>query len=147
MSEKYLQCSMLFTPSIQTTKHWPWPLIPAAQYFVMYMYMCMHCRFVYKGQWREKINSYVDFPTRNLDLNPYLEGPKSIKSSYRLYATSVSFQTESVFLLFYLFGGGGGWGYLVLHFGDWLIIFRMFMQNYSYLKLSSVWGVSSGTIL
>lgn len=45
-------------------------------------------RFVYKGQWREKINSYVDFPTRNLDLNPYLEGPKSIKSSYRLYATS-----------------------------------------------------------
>lgn len=101
---------MLFTPSIQTTKHWPWPLIPAAQYFVMYMYMCMHCRFVYKGQWREKINSYVDFPTRNLDLNPYLEGPKSIKSSYRLYATSVSFQTESVFLLFYFFGGVGVFG-------------------------------------
>ncbi|XP_022306135.2 ubiquitin carboxyl-terminal hydrolase 8-like isoform X2 [Crassostrea virginica] len=45
-------------------------------------------RFVYKGQWREKINSHVDFPTRNLDLNPYLGGPKSIKSSYRLYATS-----------------------------------------------------------
>lgn len=69
----------------------------------MYMYMCMHCRFVYKGQWREKINSYVDFPTRNLDLNPYLEGPKSIKSSYRLYATSVSFQTERVFFLLLFF--------------------------------------------
>lgn len=72
------------------------------------MYMCMHCRFVYKGQWREKINSYVDFPTRNLDLNPYLEGPKSIKSSYRLYATSVSFQIKGVLWGFFFWVGGGG---------------------------------------
>ncbi|XP_048750145.2 ubiquitin carboxyl-terminal hydrolase 8-like isoform X2 [Ostrea edulis] len=45
-------------------------------------------RFVYKGQWREKINSHVDFPARNLDLNPYLDGPKSTKTVYKLYATS-----------------------------------------------------------
>ena len=56
----------------------------------VYSWLWLFSRFVYKGQWREKINSHVDFPTRNLDLNPYLEGPKSIKSSYRLYATSVS---------------------------------------------------------
>lgn len=113
------------------------------------MYMCMYCRFVYKGQWREKINSYVDFPTRNLDLNPYLEGPKSIKSSYRLYATSVSFQTERGFflLLFFLnnyFLKGGIWHYNFAT--DWLF-FRKFKQNYSYLKLSSVWDVSNCTIL
>ncbi|XP_062575612.1 ubiquitin carboxyl-terminal hydrolase 8-like isoform X2 [Saccostrea cucullata] len=45
-------------------------------------------RFVYKGQWREKINSHVDFPSKNLDLNPYLDGPKSSKTIYKLYATS-----------------------------------------------------------
>lgn len=145
MSEKYLHCSMLFMPSIQTTKHWLWLNTSSnILWCIYYMYMWMHCRFVYKGQWREKINSYVDFPTRNLDLNPYLEGPKSIKSSYRLYATSVSFQTKGVLWGFFGWGGWGGiWCYNLAT--DWLIF--VCLCKIIIFKLSSVWGVSSGKIL
>ncbi|KAK3095889.1 hypothetical protein FSP39_020374, partial [Pinctada imbricata] len=42
-------------------------------------------RFVYEGQWRQKISSYVDFPVKNLDLGNYVKAP-----SYNLYGISVS---------------------------------------------------------
>lgn len=42
MSEKYLHCSMLFRPSIQTTKHWLWHLIPAAIFCDVYVHVRVH---------------------------------------------------------------------------------------------------------
>ncbi|KAJ8311552.1 hypothetical protein KUTeg_010907 [Tegillarca granosa] len=47
-------------------------------------------RFVYEGQWRQKINSYVDFSVKGLDLNPYIIGPKNRQISYNLYGISVN---------------------------------------------------------
>ncbi|KAL4216469.1 Ubiquitin carboxyl-terminal hydrolase 8 [Mactra antiquata] len=48
-------------------------------------------RFVYEGQWRNKINANVDFPVRGLDMSSFVKGPAP--KPYRLYAASNHFGT------------------------------------------------------
>ncbi|XP_052096420.1 ubiquitin carboxyl-terminal hydrolase 8-like [Mytilus californianus] len=50
-------------------------------------------RFVYEGQWRQKISSYVDFPVQNLNLDSVVQSPTSTKSKYNLYGISNHYGT------------------------------------------------------
>ncbi|XP_033625203.1 ubiquitin carboxyl-terminal hydrolase 8-like [Asterias rubens] len=44
-------------------------------------------RFYYEGMWRQKLQTMVDFPLRDMDMSPYTIGPKP-SNSYNLYAVS-----------------------------------------------------------
>ncbi|KAG8575576.1 hypothetical protein GDO81_009604 [Engystomops pustulosus] len=46
-------------------------------------------RFSYEGRWKQKLQTYVDFPLEHLDLSHYVIGPKSFKK-YSLFGVSVS---------------------------------------------------------
>ncbi|CAG2252384.1 UBP5 [Mytilus edulis] len=54
-------------------------------------------RFVYEGQWRQKISSFVDFPVQNLNLDSVVKSPTTTKSKYNLYGISSS----AAFVLYY----------------------------------------------
>ncbi|MBN3313405.1 UBP8 hydrolase, partial [Atractosteus spatula] len=45
-------------------------------------------RFSYEGRWRQKLQTYVDFPPENLDLSQYVIGPKHSLKRYNLYGVS-----------------------------------------------------------
>jgi hypothetical protein len=45
-------------------------------------------RFYYRGMWRDKITTHVDYPLENLNMSNYVAGPKT-PSPYSLYAVSV----------------------------------------------------------
>ncbi|KAM4676258.1 ubiquitin carboxyl-terminal hydrolase 8 [Discoglossus pictus] len=44
-------------------------------------------RFSYEGRWKQKLQTYVDFPLECLDLSQYVIGPKSFKK-YNLFGVS-----------------------------------------------------------
>lgn len=44
-------------------------------------------RFSFSGRWGDKLQTNVSFPTKNLDINKYVLGPRS-KNSFNLYAVS-----------------------------------------------------------
>lgn len=46
--------------------------------------------FSYDGRWKQKLQTYVDFPLENLDLTQYVIGPKQGLKKYNLYGMSVS---------------------------------------------------------
>jgi ubiquitin carboxyl-terminal hydrolase 8 len=53
-------------------------------------------RFHYEGPWRDKLDTFVDYPKHNLDLTPYvLNSEKSEKYLYDLYAVTNHFGTLS----------------------------------------------------
>nr|XP_033775867.1 ubiquitin carboxyl-terminal hydrolase 8 isoform X2 [Geotrypetes seraphini] len=45
-------------------------------------------RFSYEGRWRQKLQTYVDFPLECLDLSQYVIGPKNNLKRYNLFAVS-----------------------------------------------------------
>ncbi|XP_043942308.1 ubiquitin carboxyl-terminal hydrolase 8 [Protopterus annectens] len=45
-------------------------------------------RFSYEGRWRQKLQTFVDFPLENLDISQFVIGPKSNFKKYNLYAVS-----------------------------------------------------------
>jgi hypothetical protein len=45
-------------------------------------------RFVYTKNWRDKISTFVDFPLRGLELDPYIVDPNNRGNIYDLYAIS-----------------------------------------------------------
>jgi len=46
-------------------------------------------RFSYKNRyWREKLETLVNYPTKGLDMSPYVKGPEAGKCVYDLYAVS-----------------------------------------------------------
>lgn len=47
-------------------------------------------RFVYEGQWRQKISAFVDFPVKSLNLSGVVQSTSSSKNIYNLYGISVS---------------------------------------------------------
>ncbi len=48
-------------------------------------------RFSYKKKyWREKLETFVDYPLYGLDLTPYVKNPQQDPPIYDLYAVSVS---------------------------------------------------------
>ncbi|XP_069839566.1 ubiquitin carboxyl-terminal hydrolase 8 [Dendropsophus ebraccatus] len=44
-------------------------------------------RFSYEGRWKQKLQTYVDFPLEHLDLSQYVIGPKTFKK-YSLFGVS-----------------------------------------------------------
>lgn len=135
-------------PSIQTTKHWPWPLIPAAVFCDVYVHVHV-LQVCVQGTMEREDQQLCGFS----DPEP---GSQSVSRGSKVH--QVLLQTLCHFCKF------SDWegfffcsffkiiifkkrGYLALQFGNWLIFFRKFMQIYSYLKLSSVLGVSNCTIL
>jgi len=56
-------------------------------------------RFQYEGRWRDKLDTFVDYPKHNLDLTPYVlgaqDGETSEKYLYDLYAVTNHFGTLS----------------------------------------------------
>lgn len=53
-------------------------------------------RFSYKNRyWREKLETFVNYPIKDLDLSTFVNGPKDIPPCYDLYAVSV--QTLIIF--------------------------------------------------
>ena len=61
-------------------------------------------RFHYAGPWRDKLNTFIDYPMQNLDLTKYVLGgtagsksqsEKSEKYLYDLYAVTNHFGTLS----------------------------------------------------
>ncbi|XP_053321110.1 ubiquitin carboxyl-terminal hydrolase 8 [Spea bombifrons] len=44
-------------------------------------------RFSYEGRWKQKLQTYVDFPLESLDLSQYIIGPKTYKK-YNLFGVS-----------------------------------------------------------
>lgn len=76
-------------------------------------------RFSYKNRyWREKLETYVDYPVEGLDLSSYVKGPHEGSYVYDLYAVSVSvfflgliFQPSSKSLLQNHYGSLGGGHY------------------------------------
>ncbi len=52
--------------------------------------MFFFCRFSYEGRWKQKLQTYVDFPLDSLDLAQYVIGPKQNLKRYSLYGVSVS---------------------------------------------------------
>ena len=54
--------------------------------------VCSVChRFLYHGQWRDKISAYVHYPIHELNMSPYVVGDQQPKN-YHLYAITVSIQ-------------------------------------------------------
>ncbi|XP_065841629.1 ubiquitin carboxyl-terminal hydrolase 8-like [Oscarella lobularis] len=49
-------------------------------------------RFSYKGLWRQKLETMVDFPVSGLDMRNYIEGPET-QSPYNLYGVSNHYGT------------------------------------------------------
>ncbi|XP_060069367.1 ubiquitin carboxyl-terminal hydrolase 8-like [Ylistrum balloti] len=49
-------------------------------------------RFVWEGMWRQKINSFVDFPVNDLSLDKFVRGPSN-NSHYQLYGVSNHYGT------------------------------------------------------
>ncbi|KAM9480952.1 ubiquitin carboxyl-terminal hydrolase 8 isoform 1-T5 [Clarias gariepinus] len=45
-------------------------------------------RFSYEGQWKQKLQTSVDFPLENLDLSQYVIGPKTGLKRYNLFGVS-----------------------------------------------------------
>ncbi|KAH1184169.1 ubiquitin carboxyl-terminal hydrolase 8 isoform X1 [Mauremys mutica] len=45
-------------------------------------------RFSYDGRWKQKLQTYVDFPLESLDLSQYVIGPKSNLKRYNLFSVS-----------------------------------------------------------
>ncbi|XP_067441136.1 ubiquitin carboxyl-terminal hydrolase 8 isoform X2 [Thunnus thynnus] len=45
-------------------------------------------RFSYEGRWKQKLQTYVDFPLDSLDLAQYVIGPKQNLKRYNLYGVS-----------------------------------------------------------
>ena len=45
-------------------------------------------RFSYNRYWRDKLDTQVDFPTRNLDMGPYIINKNHGKAIYDLIAVS-----------------------------------------------------------
>jgi ubiquitin carboxyl-terminal hydrolase 4/11/15 len=46
-------------------------------------------RFSYRNKyWREKLETYVDYPIHDLDLSAYVQGPQEVPPVYELYAVS-----------------------------------------------------------
>uniref|UniRef100_A0A3P8W1L6 Ubiquitin carboxyl-terminal hydrolase 8 n=1 Tax=Cynoglossus semilaevis TaxID=244447 RepID=A0A3P8W1L6_CYNSE len=45
-------------------------------------------RFSYEGRWKQKLQTYVDFPLDSLDLSQYVIGPKNSLKRYGLYSVS-----------------------------------------------------------
>ncbi|XP_029431561.1 ubiquitin carboxyl-terminal hydrolase 8 [Rhinatrema bivittatum] len=45
-------------------------------------------RFSYEGRWKQKLQTYVDFPLESLDLSQYVIGPKNNLKRYNLFAVS-----------------------------------------------------------
>ncbi|XP_062280511.1 ubiquitin carboxyl-terminal hydrolase 8 isoform X1 [Scomber scombrus] len=45
-------------------------------------------RFSYEGRWKQKLQTYVDFPLDSLDLAQYVIGPKQTIKRYNLYGVS-----------------------------------------------------------
>nr|XP_045012433.1 ubiquitin carboxyl-terminal hydrolase 8 isoform X2 [Jaculus jaculus] len=45
-------------------------------------------RFSYDGRWKQKLQTSVDFPLENLDLSPYVIGPKNSLKKYNLFSVS-----------------------------------------------------------
>lgn len=45
-------------------------------------------RFSYDGRWKQKLQTYVDFPLENLDLSQYVIGPKNNLKKYNLFSVS-----------------------------------------------------------
>ncbi|XP_030045458.1 ubiquitin carboxyl-terminal hydrolase 8 isoform X2 [Microcaecilia unicolor] len=45
-------------------------------------------RFSYEGRWKQKLQTYVDFPLECLDLSQYVIGPKNNLKRYNLFAVS-----------------------------------------------------------
>uniref|UniRef100_A0A8C4WLC4 Ubiquitin carboxyl-terminal hydrolase 8 n=1 Tax=Gopherus evgoodei TaxID=1825980 RepID=A0A8C4WLC4_9SAUR len=43
-------------------------------------------RFSYDGRWKQKLQTYVDFPLESLDLSQYVIGPKSNLKRYNLFS-------------------------------------------------------------
>lgn len=49
-------------------------------------------RFSYKNRyWREKLETFVNYPIQDLDLSSFVNGPKDIPPCYDLYAVSIHF--------------------------------------------------------
>ena len=52
-------------------------------------------RFSYdKGIWRDKIDEYIDFPLKGLDLTRFSLGPQDVPPIYDLFAVTVCFRFE-----------------------------------------------------
>lgn len=49
-------------------------------------------RFVWEGMWRQKVNSYVDFPVNDLSLDKFVRGPQN-NHHYQLYGVSNHYGT------------------------------------------------------
>lgn len=139
---------MLLMPSIQTTKHWPWPLIPAAVFCDVYVHVHV-LQVCVQGTMEREDQQLCGFS----DPEPGSQSvPRGSKVHQVLLQTLCHFCKFSdwegfFFLLFFLnnyFLKLGIWHYNLAI--DWLF-FRKFKQNYSCLKLSNVWDVSNCTIL
>lgn len=49
-------------------------------------------RFSYKNRyWREKLETFVDYPIKDLDLSDFVLGPKEVSAQYDLFAVSIHF--------------------------------------------------------
>ena len=48
-------------------------------------------RFSYTRYWRDKLDTLVDFPVKNLDMSPYIINPNHGKAIYDLVAVSNHF--------------------------------------------------------
>ncbi|UYV69466.1 USP8 [Cordylochernes scorpioides] len=61
-------------------------------------------RFSYDGLWRQKLQTMVDFPIQNLDMNPYVFTPRS-QNTYHLYGVvvNISHCKNSVYHKWYKF--------------------------------------------
>eukprot|EP00079_Xenopus_tropicalis_P022925 XP_012814954.1 PREDICTED: ubiquitin carboxyl-terminal hydrolase 8 isoform X2 [Xenopus tropicalis] len=72
-------CSNCKTQRVATKKIEIWKLPPI---------LLVHLkRFSFEGRWRQKLQSYVDFPLESLDLSQYVIGPKNVKT-YNLFGVS-----------------------------------------------------------
>lgn len=128
MSEKYLHCSMLFMPSIRTTKHWLWHLIPAAIFCDVYVHV--HALQVcVQGTMEREDQQLCGFSHPE-------PGSQSVPGRSKVHQVLLQalrhvckFSDKGGFVGLFWVGWGVG-GYLMLQFGNWLIDFCMFMQNY-----------------
>lgn len=142
MSEKYLHCSMLFMPSIRTSKHWLWHLIPAAIFCDVYVHV--HALQVcVQGTMEREDQQLCGFS----DPEP---GSQSVPGRSKVHQVLLQalrhvckFSDKGGFVGLFLLGGGGSICYNLAT--DWLIF--VCLCKIIIFKLSSVWGVSSGKIL
>ena len=107
-----------YMPATKTMTIWKLPDIVAVQLK----------RFHYEGSWREKVDSFVDFPLEGLDLAPFTMSPEGKQGMHRraIYATNAHC------LIWWDFWGREG--DLIIH----LIILVVFLFDLDGLNLHAI---------